>query len=73
MKLDEPVYEQAQRLVADRSVVLESSDDWSEHRPSMREEHGFIQEHGSASSHAVLGDQRGAAGGKQEAPQVRLP
>jgi hypothetical protein len=44
MKLNELAYEHAQRLVADRRVVLKGSDHWSEHRPSMRDENGFIHE-----------------------------
>jgi hypothetical protein len=46
MKLNERAYEHAQRLVADRRVVLDGRDDWSEHQPSAQDENRFIEEHG---------------------------
>jgi hypothetical protein len=46
MKLNQPAYEHAQRLIADRQVVLDERDDWSEHQPSAQDENRFIQEHG---------------------------
>ena len=46
MKLNERAYEYAQQLIADRKVVLDTRDDWSEHQPSTREENQFIEEHG---------------------------
>jgi hypothetical protein len=46
MKLNERAYEHAQRLIADRKVVLDQRDDWSEHQPRAADENRFIQEHG---------------------------
>jgi hypothetical protein len=46
VKLNEPAYEYAQRLVGDRRVVLDERDDWSEHQPSTQAENRFIEEHG---------------------------
>ena len=46
MKLNERAYEHARRLVADRKVVLDDRDDWSEHQPSTQDENRFIEEHG---------------------------
>jgi hypothetical protein len=46
MKLNERAYDHAQRLVADRKVVLDSRDDWSEHQPSTEDENRFIQQYG---------------------------
>lgn len=46
MKLNQRAYEHAQQLIADHKVVLDGRDDWSEHRPSARDENRFIAEHG---------------------------
>jgi hypothetical protein len=46
MELNQPAYEHAQRLIADRKVVLDERDDWNEHQPSAQDENRFIQEHG---------------------------
>jgi hypothetical protein len=46
MKLNERAYEHAQRLIADRKVVLDGRDEWSEHQPSAEDENRFIREHG---------------------------
>jgi hypothetical protein len=45
-KLNEREYGYAQRLVADRNVVLDGRDDWSEHQPSEQDENRFIRDHG---------------------------
>jgi hypothetical protein len=46
VKLNEGAYEYAQQLVAERRVVLDGRDDWSEHQPSAEDENRFIEEHG---------------------------
>ena len=46
MKLNERAYEHAQRLIADRRIVLDGRDEWSEHQPSTQDENRFIQKHG---------------------------
>ena len=46
MKLNQRGYEHARQLVADGKVILDRRDDWSEHRPSARDENRFIEEHG---------------------------
>ena len=46
VKLSPRGYAHAQDLIADRRVVLDERDDWSEHQPSAREENAFIAEHG---------------------------
>jgi hypothetical protein len=48
VKLHRPGYAFAQRLVGDGEVVLDERDDWSEHRPSAKDENAFIEEHGYA-------------------------
>jgi len=48
VRLNPRAYEFAQRLVADRRVVLDERDDWSEHQPTTQEENAFIEEHGWA-------------------------
>ena len=51
VKLHQPGYNHARKLVADGRVVLDDRDDWSEHQPSAAEENAFIDEHG----YAVMG------------------
>jgi hypothetical protein len=46
MKLNQRAYEHAQQLIADQKVVLDGRDEWSEHRPSAREENRLIAERG---------------------------
>lgn len=46
MKVNQRAYEHAQRLIADRKVVLDDREDWSEHQPSPRDQNRFIAEHG---------------------------
>ena len=46
VKLHNPGYDHAKRLVAERKVVLDERDDWSEHQPSAAEENAFIEAHG---------------------------
>jgi hypothetical protein len=46
VKLHEPGYEQAQRLIKSGRVVRDERDDWSEHQPTAEEENRFVEEHG---------------------------
>ena len=46
VKLHNPAYEYAQKLIRDGHVVLDDRDAWSEHQPSARDENEFIAEHG---------------------------
>jgi hypothetical protein len=46
VRLHNPGYEHATKLINDGHVVLDDRDDWSEHQPSAREENDFIAEHG---------------------------
>jgi len=46
MKLNESAYEHARALIADRKVVLDGREEWSEHQPSAGDENRFIAEHG---------------------------
>jgi hypothetical protein len=44
--LNKRAYDHARSLVEQRRVVLDDRGEWSEHRPSAREENRFIEEHG---------------------------
>jgi hypothetical protein len=46
VKLSQRSYEHAKQLIREHRVVLDSRDDWSEHRPSAEQENAFIAEHG---------------------------
>ena len=46
VKLSRRAYTHAKNLIAERRVVLDDRDAWSEHQPSTREENAFIAEHG---------------------------
>ena len=46
VKLSRRAYTHAKNLIAERRVVLDERDAWSEHQPSAREENAFIAEHG---------------------------
>jgi hypothetical protein len=46
VKLSNGGYAHAKSLIAERRVVLDERDDWSEHQPSARDENAFIAEHG---------------------------
>ena len=46
VKLNERGYAHARKVVAERRVVVDHRDDWSEHRPSADAENRFIEEHG---------------------------
>lgn len=48
VRLNQRAYEYAQKLIEDGKVALDERDDWSEHRPSAKEENAFIDEHGLA-------------------------
>jgi hypothetical protein len=45
-RLNKSAYEHAKKLIGEEQVVLDERDDWSEHRPSARQENEFIHEHG---------------------------
>jgi len=45
-RLNKSAYEHAKKLIGEEQVVLDERDDWSEHRPSARQENEFIREHG---------------------------
>jgi hypothetical protein len=46
VRLHNPGYEYARKLIDGGHVVLDDRDAWSEHQPSTREENEFIAEHG---------------------------
>jgi len=46
VKLNEPGYARARRLIEDGQVVLDERDAWSEHQPSTGQENEFIAECG---------------------------
>ncbi|MDX6556682.1 MAG: hypothetical protein QOD86_2877, partial [Miltoncostaeaceae bacterium] len=46
VKLHNPGYDRAKKLVGDGRVVLDERDAWSEHQPSADQENAFIEEHG---------------------------
>jgi hypothetical protein len=46
VKLHNPAYEHAKKLIADGRVAIDERDDWSEHQPSADDENRFIEEHG---------------------------
>jgi hypothetical protein len=46
VKLSRRSYAHARQLIEQGHVVLDERDDWSEHRPSARDENSFIKEHG---------------------------
>jgi hypothetical protein len=46
VRLHNPGYEYARKLIDGGHVVLDDRDAWSEHQPSAREENEFIAEHG---------------------------
>jgi hypothetical protein len=46
MKLNEPGYEHARRLVQEGRVALDERDAWAEHQPSGGQESEYIEQHG---------------------------
>jgi hypothetical protein len=46
VKLNQRGFDHAKKLVAERKVVLDERDAWSEHQPSVADENRYIQEHG---------------------------
>lgn len=48
VRLNESAYEHGQRLIKDGKAVRDERDDWSEHRPTARQENEFIEDHGIA-------------------------
>ena len=61
VKLNNPGYDHAQRLVRERRIVLDERDAWSEHQPSAQQENDFIAEHGWAAYgrwHLAVDDER---------------
>lgn len=62
VKLHQPGYNHARRLVEGGKVVLDDRDAWSEHQPSARDENAFIEEHGYAEYgrwHLAVDDEAG--------------
>ena len=61
VKLHSPGYDHAKQLIAERKVVLDDRDDWSEHQPSAADENAFIDAHGYAEFgrwHLAIDDER---------------
>jgi hypothetical protein len=48
VRLNKRAFDHAKKLVEQGMVVLDERDDWSEHRPSAKEENVFLEEHGLA-------------------------
>ena len=48
LKLNQQAFDHAKALIEAGRVVVDQRDDWSEHRPSVRQENDFIREHGFA-------------------------
>ena len=46
VKLNEPAFEQAKRLIEQGNYVIDERDQWSEHQPSTDEENAYLQAHG---------------------------
>lgn len=46
VKLNEPAFEQAKKLIGQRKCVTDEKDAWSEHQPSTDEENAYLQAHG---------------------------
>jgi hypothetical protein len=46
VRLHDPGYDHAKKLVAEGQVALDERDDWSEHQPSAAAENAFIEAHG---------------------------
>jgi hypothetical protein len=46
VKLNEPAFEHAKRLIKEGKAVLDSRDDWSEHQPSAADENAYLEAHG---------------------------
>jgi hypothetical protein len=72
VRLNEPAFEHAKRLIKDGRFVADERDDWSEHRPTAEEENRFIEDHGwSAYARWYLGiddEQREETKGRYEFP-----
>ena len=63
VRLHNPGYNHAKKLVADGKVALDERDDWSEHRPSAADENAYIEAHGYAAFghwHLGVDDERPA-------------
>jgi len=48
VKLNNPAYEHAKRLITEGKFVVDERDAWSEHRPPAQQEKEFIQRYGFA-------------------------
>ena len=46
VKLNNPAYEHAKRLITEDKFVVDERDAWSEHEPSAEQENRYIEEHG---------------------------
>ena len=56
VKLNQPAFRQAKKLIDDGKVVRDDRDDWSEHAPTADEENDFLDKHKwSDYSHWYLG------------------
>lgn len=56
VKLNQPAFRQAKKLIDDGKVVRDDRDDWSEHAPTADEENTFLDKHSwSDFSHWYLG------------------
>jgi hypothetical protein len=63
IRLHQPGYDHAKKLVGDGKVTLDDRDGWSEHQPSAAEENAFIDAHGYAEYgrwHLGIDDERKA-------------
>ncbi|MET0933155.1 MAG: hypothetical protein ABWX56_05540 [Mycetocola sp.] len=45
VKLNQPAFRQAKKLIADGKVERDERDDWSEHAPSADEENAYLDKH----------------------------
>ena len=43
VKLNQPAFREAKKLIDDGKVVRDERDDWSEHAPTADEENGFLE------------------------------
>jgi hypothetical protein len=55
VKLNQPGYDHAKRLIGEGRVVLDDRDAWSEHQPSAAAENAFIEANGYAANPARPG------------------
>ena len=61
VKLHNPGFAHAKRLIADGKAILDERNQWSKHRPSAAEENAFIEGHGYTAYgrwHLAVDDER---------------